>query len=140
MTTTTTTAAPAEDYSIVLEIETPENVAVLKGRPYSRVIVRITEVTGFPDRNLFVQEKVMMGTAGDYRHELIGVAGPVDLVDYTSTPDERMRLRTDTVDMYIESHDLYEQLVLSLVTGLKELVNGMRRLDYMQVTQEITIT
>jgi len=127
-------------YSVVAEVSVPQTIEYFRQRPFYRVQVEITEVVGFLDRNLFVHDRVPVGMSELMRDEFIGVAGPVDLLDFSNVPDSRMRLRKDRLDMLIESHLLYEELIKSVTLGLQELVEGMRRLDQMNVVLTLQIT
>lgn len=136
------TEAPVEslEYAVIAEVSVPQAVEYFRQRPFYRVRIEVTQVSGFFDHNLFVHERVAVGMTAEFRDEFLGVAGPVDLADYSDVPDDRMRLLKDSVDMLIESHELYEELINSVTAGLQELVEGMRRLDQMQVVRTIHIT
>jgi hypothetical protein len=126
-------------YTASLTVHIPQGVEYFRGRPFFRVRIVVDEVTGFLDTNLFVHQRRML-PGSQHRDEFIGVAGPVDLADFDTVPDARFFLRSDTIDMLLESHNLYNDLVTSVTDGVKELIEGMRRLDQMQTDQTIIIT
>lgn len=126
-------------YTATIEVSVPEQLEYFRGRPFYRVVIAVTEVTGFADVNLFVHQRRTLANE-EYRDEFIGTAGPVDLVDFTTTPNNKFYLRKAEINMLLESHHHYQELVDSVQQGLKSLVDGMTRLNRMIVTQTIEIS
>lgn len=126
-------------YTATIEVSVPEQLEYFRGRPFYRVVIVVTEVTGFADTDLFVHQRRMLANE-QYRDEFIGVAGPVDLVDFDATPNNKFYLRKSSINMLLESHHHYQELVDSVSQGLKSLVDGMKRLNSMIVTRTIEIT
>lgn len=126
-------------YTVSIDVSVPAQLEYFRGRPFYRVVIEVTEVTGFPDTNLFVHQRRAFGV-DQLRDEFIGVAGPVDLVDFTTTPDNKFYLRKSAINMLLESHHHYQELVDSVQQGLKSLVDGMTRLNRMSAPQTFTIT
>jgi hypothetical protein len=126
-------------YTATIDISVPDNVEYFKGRPFFRVLVEVTGVTGFTDDKLFVHQRRVID-ADNYRDEFIGTAGPVDLVDFTDTPNSKFYLRKNSVNMLLESYHHYDELVNSVTSGIKALIDGMDRLNRMSVITTIEIT
>jgi hypothetical protein len=129
---------PAPIYTAAIDIEVPVGVEYFRGRPCYRVIASVTAVTGFTDDKLFVHRRIAPPNAAAI-DEFIGVAGPVDLVDFTGTPNANGYFRKNQMDMLLESHYLYDALRDSVITGVTELVNSVTRLENMQTIQSVTI-
>lgn len=126
-------------YVANIEVSVPQNIEMFRGRPFFRVRIDVTSVEGFPDTNLFVHRRRMYAN-GDHQDEYIGTCGPVDIVDMPTTPTaERMYFRKDHVDMLLESHHLFDELVTLVRSGLQELVDGSRRLEQMQIVQTFEV-
>jgi nucleoside-diphosphate-sugar epimerase len=100
----------APTYSAALTFQVPIGTEYFRGRPCYRVIADVTAVTGFTDDRLFVHRRIAPPNSAAI-DEFIGVAGPVDIVDFTDTPDANGYFRKNRVDMLLESHYLYDAVV-----------------------------
>ena len=133
-----TTAAPVT-YSATITISSPAGRALFRGRPFYRVRVVVDDVVGFTDDLLFVHQRVAAVGEDNSRDIFIGVAGPVDLVDLTDTPNEQLFFRKNQIDILIESHLQFDQTVELVRNGIRELINGLYRLGDMEILQTETI-
>ena len=136
----TTTAAPDPVYSATVTISAPANRVLFRNRPFYRVHAEIDSVTGFTDDALFVHQRVAAIGADQTRDEFMAVAGPVDIVDLTDVPNAQLFFRKNTLDILIESHTQFDQVVELVKSGIRELIDGMHRLSDMQVVSTETIT
>jgi hypothetical protein len=127
------------EYAATLEVSVPESTEYFRGRPFFRVVIAVTAVTDLPDAHLFVHQRRMLQN-GQYRDEFVGVAGPVDMVDLSDEPNDKLYLRKSEINMLLESHQHYQQLVELVQMGVKSLIDGLHRLNKMQTIQTIEIT
>jgi hypothetical protein len=128
----------APTYSAALTFQVPIGTEYFRGRPCYRVIADVTAVTGFTDDRLFVHRRIAPPNSAAI-DEFIGVAGPVDIVDFTDTPDANGYFRKNRVDMLLESHYLYDAVVNTVTSGVQELVNSVTRLEHMRSLTTVNV-
>ena len=140
--TTTNAATPA--YSINIEVSTPSSgTEIFRGRAYYRLRFEAVSSTGGLPLEVFVHRRISHPLPDDQvriQDDLVSVAGPLDLVNIsTDIPNDDGYIRLSHADLLIESVNLAGAVVDEIRNALTELLDGLRRLDIIEVTDAFTI-
>lgn len=140
----TTTSASTPTYSLDIEVSKPtDGTEIFRGRAYYRLRLEVVNAYGGVPAEVFVHQQTISTSLTEEvttHDDFISVAGPLDLVNIpVGSLDANNFHRLSHVDLMIESVTLADQVIDLIRQALVELLDGLRRLDNLEVTDSFTV-